>query len=114
MKYAMLIYEQPGSLASLGETERGEVLGEYLELASDSRWSQGAQLQPIETATTVQVRDGEARRKNGPFADSGEPLGGIMVFEVTDLDEALDLAARIPAARLGGHVEVRPVVERPS
>jgi hypothetical protein len=72
----------------------------------------GAQLHPVETATTVRVKDGRTLTTDGPFAETKEALGGYYLLEAPDLDVAIALAARIPAARLGGAVEVRPVVER--
>ncbi len=114
MKYALLIYDQPGSHEALPDDERQAVYGEYFALSADSRCVSGAQLQPVETATTVQVDDGRALTTDGPFADTKEVFGGYYVFDVANIDEALELAARIPAARLGGKVEVRPIVEQPS
>jgi hypothetical protein len=113
MKYALLIYEKPGSHDALEDGERQAVHGEYFALSDDSRCLDGAQLQPVQTATTVRVQDGRALTTDGPFADTKEVFGGYYVFDAGDLDEAIELAARIPAARLGGSVEVRPVVERP-
>jgi hypothetical protein len=72
----------------------------------------GDQLQPPHTATTVRVQDGETLLTDGPFVDAKEHLGGYCVVEADDLDRALEIAARIPVARLGGAVEVRPLVER--
>jgi hypothetical protein len=112
MKYALLIYEKPGALDGIGEEERAAMTGEYMALADDSRCVAGAQLQPVQTATTVRVQNGNALTTDGPFADTKEVFGGYYVFQADDLDEALELAARIPAARYGGSVEVRPVVER--
>jgi hypothetical protein len=111
MKYALLIYSQPGSHESLPEGEFRAVLGEYMALAGDPRCESGAQLQPLETATTVRVEGGKTLTTDGPFAETKEVFGGFYVFEAKDLDEAIDLAARVPAARLGGCVEVRPVLE---
>ncbi|MDQ4026397.1 MAG: YciI family protein, partial [Actinomycetota bacterium] len=71
-----------------------------------------AQLQMPETATTVRVADGETLLTDGPFVDAKEYLGGIFLLEADNLDAATALAARVPAARMGGAVEVRPVVER--
>ena len=68
-------------------------------------------MQPPETATTVRVQDGKTLTTDGPFATVKEALGGWLMFEANDLDAAIELAARIPAARMGGAVEVRPVVE---
>jgi hypothetical protein len=112
MKYALLIYEKPGSHDALDPKEREAVYGEYFALSSDTRCADGAQLQPVQTATTVRVQDGRSLTTDGPFADTKEVFGGYYVFDAGNLDEALELAARIPAARLGGSVEVRPLVER--
>ena len=73
--------------------------------------SAGLQLQPPEAATTVRVQDGKTLTTDGPFVSIKEALGGFLVFEADDLDAAIELASRIPAARLGGAVEVRPLVE---
>jgi hypothetical protein len=72
----------------------------------------GAELQPVATATTVRVESGGTVTTDGPFAETKEVLGGYFLLEAEDLDAALDVAARVPAARLGGAVEVRPLVER--
>ncbi len=112
MKYALLIYDKPGSHEALGDEEREAVYGEYFALSSDSRCIEGAQLQPVQTATTVRVQDGRTLTTDGPFADTKEVFGGYYVFASENLDEAIELASRIPSARLGGSVEVRPVVER--
>jgi hypothetical protein len=114
MRYALLIYAKPGSHEALPDDEREAVSGEYFALSGDERCVGGDQLQPVETATTVQVQGGRTLTTDGPFADTKEVFGGYFVFDVANLDEALELAARIPAARLGGKVEVRPLVERPS
>ncbi len=114
MKYALLVYDKPGSHEVLADDERDAVYGEYFALSADPRCVGGAQLQPVETATTVQVHEGRALTTDGPFADTKEVFGGYYVFDVANIDEALELAARIPAARLSGKVEVRPIVEQPS
>ncbi len=112
MKYALLIYSKPGSHEALSEADYQAALGEYMAISNDSRCEGGAQLQPVETATTVRVEDGQTLTTDGPFADTKEVFGGYFVVQADDLDEAIDLAARVPAARIGGAVEVRPVVER--
>jgi hypothetical protein len=112
MQYAVLIYEKPGSHESLPDDERQAVYGEYFALSDDPRCRGGAQLQPVTTATTVSVDDGRTLTTDGPFADTKEVFGGYYVFEAANLDEAIELAARVPAARLGGKAEVRPLVER--
>jgi hypothetical protein len=112
MKYALLIYDKPGAHGALPEDELKAAYAEYAALSEDSRCLGGHQLQPIETATTVRVDGGQTLTTDGPFADTKEVFGGYYVFEADDLDEAIDLAARIPSARIGGKVEVRPIVER--
>jgi hypothetical protein len=114
MKYALLIY--PGELTSESEQlpaeEREAILGEYLALLNEPGVLGAAQLQPPESATTIRVEDEKTLTTDGPFANTKEILGGLYLVEADDLDRALELAARIPAARLGGAVEVRPMVER--
>jgi hypothetical protein len=112
MQYAMLIHAEPGYTDELSEDEQKAMFGEYMALGEDPRIRGGAQLQPIETATTVRVQKGQTLPTDGPFADTKEVLVGYYVFEADDLDEAIELAARIPAARLGGAIKVRPLVER--
>jgi hypothetical protein len=112
MKYAMLINVKPGYVEALADDEQKAVFAEYVALAEDPRARGSAQLQPIETATTVRVKDGQTLTTDGPFADTKEVFAGYILFEADNLDEAIELAARIPAARLGGAIEVRPLVER--
>jgi hypothetical protein len=112
MKYAMLIHYEPGHTDALSEDEFKAMLAEYTGLRDDPRYIASAELQPIETATTVRVQDGQTLTTDGPYADTKEVFGGYYVFEADNLDEAIELAARIPAARLGGAIEVRPLVER--
>jgi hypothetical protein len=111
MKYALLIYVKPGSHEALEEQERESVSREYFALRDDPRCLDGGQLQPVETATTVRVDGGRALTTDGPFAATKEVLGGYYIVEGENLDDAIELAARIPAARLGGEVEIRPLVE---
>jgi hypothetical protein len=112
MTYALLIYYKPGYTDEMSEDEFKAVVAEYTALADDPRFQSGAQLQPVETATTVRVQDGRTLTTDGPFADTREVFGAYSAFETDNLDEAIKLAAQIPAARLGGAVEVRPLVER--
>jgi hypothetical protein len=114
MKYALLIYSKPGSFEALPEADQQAALGEYFALREDPRCVDGAGLQGVDTATTVRVDNGRALTTDGPFADTKEVFGGYYVFDVPNLDEAVELAARIPAVKLGGAIEVRPVLERPS
>jgi hypothetical protein len=111
MQYAMMIYAEPGYADALPEAEREAVLAEFAALADDTRYITAAQLQPVETATCVRVAGGRTLMTDGPFADTKEVLGGFVLVEAANLDEVLELAARIPVTRHGGVVEVRPVVE---
>ena len=112
MKYALLIYDVPSSWDDLGDDGRNAVYGEYSAVGQAPGVIGGEQLHPVETATTVRVQDGQALTTDGPFADTKEVFGGFYLVEAENLDAAIELAARIPAARMGGSVEVRPVVER--
>ena len=112
MRYALLIYERPGAYDAFTDDERRAVSAEYVEIRKDPRVVAGARLQPAETATTVRVENGETLLTDGPFIDAKEHLGGYLVIELENLDAAIEIAARVPAARMGGAVEVRPLVER--
>jgi hypothetical protein len=113
MKYAMLVYPTPDTHEGLGDEEAKALTAEYLALRDDPRCLGGAHLQPGETATTVRSGGAENLITDGPYADAKEVLGGYYVLEASDLDAALEFAQRIPAVRLGGAVEVRPLVEIP-
>ena len=112
MQYAMLIHAAPGYTDALSDDEQKAMFADYVALGEDPRARGGAQLQSIETATTVRVQEGQTLTTDGPYADTKEVFVGYYVFEAANLDEAIELAARIPAARLGGAIEVRPLVER--
>jgi hypothetical protein len=110
MQYALIIYTEPGYAEALPEAEREAVRADFSALADDARFVAGAALQGAETATCVRVAGGRTLMTDGPFADTKEVLGGFALIEAADLDEAIEVAARVPAARYGGVVEVRPVV----
>jgi hypothetical protein len=114
MRYALLIY--PGRAVEeskrLPEEEQRSIVNEYLALAQEVGVLGAEQLQPAESATTIRVENGKTLATDGPFADTKEIVGGLYLLEADNIDRALELAARIPAARLGGAVEVRPLVER--
>jgi hypothetical protein len=113
MQYLIQIYSNVSEeWEGLSEQERQAVTAEYMAISDDPGVRGGAQLQGTDTATTVRVKDGRTLTTDGPFAETKEALGGYYLFEADDLDAAIELAARIPAARLGGAVEVRPLVER--
>jgi hypothetical protein len=109
MHYALLIYERPENYAGLSDDERQAMTAEYMAVAEDSSLSSSAHLQPTSMATTVRVADGETLVTDGPFAETKDVFGGYYVIEADDLDAAIALAARVPAARFGGCVEIRPV-----
>jgi hypothetical protein len=110
VQYALLIYNQPGLTDALGADQAEAVHREYLALKDTPGIVGGAALHPIETATTVRVIDNAMLITDGPFADTKEIFAGFYLLEADDLDQATEIAARIPAARLGGAVEIRPVV----
>ena len=112
MQYAVLIYDAPGSYESLSPDALERVMAEYGPITQDAAVRGGAQLQPVQTATTLRVKDGQTLTTDGPFADTKEVLGGFYLIEVEKFDQALEFAERIPSARMGGAVEVRPLVER--
>jgi hypothetical protein len=115
MRYLLQIYdraaaEQVEPLSA--EEEEQAILDEYLAIGRSPGVIDGGQLRPVETATTVRVEGGKTLLTDGPFVEAKEHLGGYVVVEADELDAALEIAARIPAARMGGAIEVRPMVER--
>jgi hypothetical protein len=119
MKYMLLIQQgeaptprDPEAWNRLSEDEQKAVYADYQAINQTPGVSPGPQLQDPEAATTVRVQDGRTLTTDGPFVATKEALAGFLVFEADDLDAAIELAARIPAARLGGAIEVRPIVER--
>ncbi len=112
MKYALLIYSNDTEWENLSEDEKNGIYGEYFAISETAGVFGGSELQTADTATTVRVAGGETLTTDGPFPETKEALGGFFLFEADDLDSAIELAARIPAARRGGAVEVRPIVER--
>jgi hypothetical protein len=118
MKYMLLIHQGSAptpydqeAWGRLSEDEQQAVYADYQALNQTPGVSPGLQLQPPETATTVRVENGSTLTTDGPFVAIKEALGGYFVFEADDLDAAIEVASRVPAARMGGAVEVRPVVE---
>ena len=117
MKYMLLIHQgdtpTPGSdqWERLSEDAQNEVYGAYKAINETAGVTPGVWMQPPETATTVRVQDGRTLTTDGPFVAVKEALGGYLFLEADDLDAAIELASRIPAARMGGAVEVRPVAD---
>ena len=118
MKYLLLIHHgdapTPGSdgWEGLPAEEQQRVYADYQSINATPGVTPGLWMQPPEAATTVRVDNGRTLTTDGPFVAVKEALGGYLVFEADNLDAAIELAARIPAARLGGAVEVRPLVEQ--
>jgi len=117
VQYMLLIHADENAYQQLGEEERATLGQEYGAFTAGLRESgvfvEGNQLAPSSTATRVQVRDTERIVTDGPYAETKEQLGGYYVVEADSLDEAIEHAAGIPAAR-GGTIEVRPVVQVPA
>jgi hypothetical protein len=118
MKYMLLIHQgttptpwDPEAWARLSEDEQKAVYEDYGAINQTPGVTPGVQMQPPETATTVRVQEGKTLTTDGPFVELKEAIGGYFFFEADDLDAAIDLAARVPAARMGGAVEVRPLGE---
>ncbi len=118
MKYMLLIHQGAAPTprseeewGSLSEDEQKAIIEAYRAINATPGVSPGVQLADPETATTVRVQDGKTLTTDGPFAETKEALAGYLLFEAPDQDAAIELAAGIPAARLGGAIEVRPVVE---
>jgi hypothetical protein len=118
MKYMLLIHQgdtptpqDPEAWGRLSEDEQKAVYTDYQAVSSTPGVTPGLGLDVPETATTVRVEDGRTITTDGPFVEMKEALGGYLFFDADDLDAAIELAARIPAARLGGAIEVRPIKE---
>ncbi len=118
MEFMMLIHQgstpTPGSeeWERLSAEEQNAVYATYGALNATEGFTAGVQMQPPEMATTVRVENGRTLTTDGPFVAVKEALGGYCFFEADDLDAAIELASRIPAASMGGAIEVRPLVER--
>jgi hypothetical protein len=111
MKYTMLIYLDESALSDREREQCYRESAQYAhELNSDGRYLSAVPLHPTSTATSVRVREDKRMVTDGPFAETREQLGGFFLVEAKDLDEAIDIASRIPAGRWGT-VEIRPVVE---
>ena len=113
MKYMLLIYDNEQAWGKLAEAERTKIMGEYMQfskaIGASGHHKASSQLQPTAMAKSVRVRDGKRLVTDGPFAETREQLGGYYLIEAKDLDEAIEIAARIPSSRLGT-IEVRPLV----
>jgi len=112
VRYAVLIYEKPDVHDPLSPGERQALSDEYMAIHEDPRVVEGARLQPAEMTTTIRMQGGETLITDGPFADTKEVFGGYYLLEADDLDAAIEIAERIPAVRLGGAIEIRPLMYR--
>ena len=118
MKFLMLIHQgsaptprSPEEWSRLSDDEQQAVYSGYKAINETPGVTPGLQLDSPETATTVRVENGKTLTTDGPFVATKEALGGYFLLEADDLDAAIELAARVPAARMGGAIEVRPIVE---
>ena len=114
MRYALLICDEDKRQAEMSEEEAGAQMAAYAafgeEMGAPGVLQGGERLRPVATATTVRVRDGEVLTSDGPFAETKEQIGGFYLVECKDLDEAIEVASKIPGATVGS-VEVRPIWE---
>ena len=114
MRYLCLIYDEEKKLASMPKSESDAFMGEYFTftegIKKSGHYLGGEALQPVHTATTVRIRQGKMSSTDGPFAETKEQLGGYYLINARDLNDAMQVASKIPSARLGS-VEVRPIME---
>ena len=118
MRYMCLIHQgstptprDPEAWAALPEDEQQRVFADYQALNQTPGVTPGEQLDSPETATTVRVEDGRTLTTDGPFVELKEAVGGFFFVDADNLDDAIEIASRVPAARLGGAIEIRPIVE---
>jgi hypothetical protein len=114
MRYLCLIYDEEKKLNDMPKNEADQFMGEYFAFTEGIKQSGhyigGEALQPVQTATTVRVRNGKVSTTDGPFAETKEQLGGYYLINARDLNDAIQVASKIPSARIGT-VEVRPIME---
>jgi hypothetical protein len=112
MKYMLLIHDDEQAFQNLNDGDRQAIYAEYRkfseDIAASGNYVSGSELQPSSSSTTVRVRSGKRLVTDGPFAETREQLGGYVLIDATDLDEAIGIAARIPVAHLGT-IEIRPL-----
>ena len=114
MKYLCLIYDDEKKMHTMPKTEADAIMGEYFAftegIKKSGHYLGGEALQPVQTATTVRIRNGKLSTTDGPFAETKEQLGGFYLINAADLNDAIQVASRIPSARAGS-IEVRPIME---
>src|SRR4030095_12027069 len=112
MKYLCLIYDEEAKMATMSKSDADAFMGEYFAftegIKKSGHYLGGEALKPVHTATTVRMRNGKMATTDGPFAETKEQLGGFYLIEAGDLNDALQVASRIPSAKVGC-VEVRPI-----
>jgi hypothetical protein len=113
MKYALLLYDDPAAWANVDEGSMGSLYAEYMAVSDEPESYGGAELQPANTAKTVRMPNGEPLVTDGPFTTTKEFLSGFYLIDADSEERALELAARIPTvSRMGGAIEIRPIMER--
>jgi hypothetical protein len=113
MKYAVLLFDDPAAWAKVDEGEMASLHAEYMAITEEPESYGGAQLQPADTAKTVRLANDELIVTDGPFTETKEILSGFYLVDADSEARALELAAKIPTvSRMGGVIEVRPIVER--
>jgi hypothetical protein len=114
MRYLCLIYDDEAKIDAMPKDEGDAFMGEYFAftegIKESGQYVAGEALHPVATATTVRIRNGKLSTTDGPFAETREQLGGFYLIEARDLNEAIQVAAKIPSARIGS-IEIRPVVD---
>lgn len=116
MQYLLMIYDDEKNWQNMDEAEQGNLIERYIALEEDlkdkGQYVAGARLTEVENATSVRVRDNKTLITDGPFAETKEQLGGYFLIECDDLDQATNIAARIPSSEVGT-IEVRPLWYQP-
>lgn len=114
MKYLCLVYSDEKAMGTMSKGDLDALMGDYFAFTEDIKKSghyrAGEALQPVQTATSVRVRNGKLSTTDGPFAETKEQLGGFYMIDAKDLNDAIQIASKIPAAKTGT-VEVRPIEE---
>ncbi len=114
MRYVCLIYDDEKVIDAMSKDQSDAFMGEYFSFSDDlhktGKYVAGEALQPVSTATTLRIRNGKLSTTDGPFAETKEQLGGFYLIEAADLNEAMQIAARIPSVKTGT-IEIRPVVD---
>ena len=114
MRYLCLIYDNEQQWATMPKNQSDTLMGEYgaftQGLKQSGKYVAGEALQPTQTATTLRVRNGKISTTDGPFAETKEQLGGFYMIDAKDLNDAIQVASKIPSARLGS-IEIRPIME---